>query len=313
MDLKNIFNPIDNLIVDNITDKHLDVLLRRHIDNKAIGGEQWFREYSNWFTMPAYINPYKTPYHELQLLIEKKNDISRYTYRAFKIFYGVGTGDTEILPVNWDLEAHKFSEVYAIEVIRYFIETFIQNLRNLGKEYKKSRIRFLGNHTMFENLSPSDFKFGDISNGRKINRVHICFGNTIGNFNQDQIFTIFSNNMKSDDYLILGYQLRKNIDMILEQYKDNKFFENLIIDSVKRILHFDTIFKKKLDWKINKKEDQIEAYIGDILAFRSKKYCIKKLEEFVLSYDLEPIDSHSYKDCGISIFKKVTSKNNNTR
>ena len=139
MQLKDIDMAPEELIIKNISDEELDDLLRKEITNKKVGGEQWFRKYENWYEMPAFVNPYKTPYHELRILIDHQKDLYQFTTGKIKIFWGVGIGDSEIIPVSWDLDTEGYSEVYVIDVVPHFIETFIQNLRNLTKEYPNSK------------------------------------------------------------------------------------------------------------------------------------------------------------------------------
>ena len=57
-----------DLIEINISETELNNILKGAIEKGVISGEQWFREPRRWYEMPAYINPYKTPYTELPIL-----------------------------------------------------------------------------------------------------------------------------------------------------------------------------------------------------------------------------------------------------
>lgn len=309
MRLKNINTKMEELIITNISEKELDDRLIKGIQKKVISGEQWFRNFNYWYETPAFANPYKTPFEELRIIMGKEETLKPFLTRTLKVYFGLGIGDTEIVPVIWDLSIDKYAEVVVIDVIRDFIENFIQGLRNLISypPFLNSSIKFLGYNTLFEKLDPDNFKFEDI----KYNRfTHICFGNTIGNFDQHEIFSIFKNLIKQDDYLLLGYQLNIGRGLILKQYAGNIRFNRLIEASVKKIEH---LKDKEIIWKYNEETDYVEAWVNDILVFRSKKYDQKKLEDFVREYGFEIVKGKLKKplhfrlgSVGVSLFKKIS-------
>jgi len=288
---------LSDLIEKNIGRKELDERLDEGIERKVIPGEQWFRKPENWYAMTSYSNPFKTPYTELSVLIENSKKLKKHLNKTTKVFYGIGTGDTEIVPLLWDIKEHGYTEVVVIDAIKDFIDTFIQSLRNLRYESRETQIMFRGYNTLFEQLTKDDFLFHN-SQCKKV--THICLGNTIGNFNQNEIFSIFAKNMKTNDLLLLGVQLNTNPDCLLNQYADNFAFEKLLKESIGRRI----MGSRKLVWKYNRSNDSVEAWMGDLLIFRSKKYDIKKLSEFAGKFGLLPLESLTDGRVGVCLFKK---------
>ena len=139
----------------------------------------------------------------------------------------------------------------------------------------------------------------------------ICLGNTIGNFEQEEIFEIFKRNTKTGDYLLLGFQLNVDSEALLMQYRENKRFEDLIRDSLHhgslslRNEWFDKFRKKeRLDWRFNKDNTSVEAWSNGVLVFRSKKYDIDELVAFAEKYGFIIQNKFTQGDCGVSLFVK---------
>lgn len=283
--MQNVKNLLEDLIVTNINDKELNARFREQVRRGIIGGEQWFRKYSYWYGVPAYANPYKTPFEELPLLLREEDTLKPILARTLKIYYGLGIGDTEIVPVTWDLTVEKKAEIYAIDVIRDFIENFVQGLRNLTviPEFRSSQIRFLGNNTLFEKLTEKDFQFEKPEYAKY---THICFGNTIGNFDPETIFSIFEKTVRKGDYLLLGYHLNDVKSDILDQYRENFRFEKFILSCFENYRRMKT---KELEWEYDKQNDVVKAWMGNILAFRSKKYDQRELENFLKKFGFEVV------------------------
>lgn len=297
-----------DLIEANINESKLNNFLQDGIKKGIISGEQWFREPRRWYEMPAYINPYKTPYTELPILTRNSIPLRKRICKTLKIFYGVGVGDTELIPVQWDLASDGYAEVYVIEVIRTFIEGFMQSLRNLLEDHRSAKIMFAGNNTLFESVHEQD---ACPKNKGFESATLICLGNTIGNFGQDEIFEIFKRNTRAGDLLLLGFQLNVNSEALLMQYKENRRFEDLIRDSLHhgslsiRNEWFDKFRKKeKLDWRYNKENNFVEAWSNGVLVFRSKKYDIDELAAFAKKYGFVIQNKFTLGDCGVSLFVK---------
>ena len=307
MKLLDIKNPLEELIKVNVTAEELDERLKSGIKGGVVGGEQWFRKFHFWYSTPAYANPYKTPFEELPLLLKKERTLRPFLAKTVKIYYGLGIGDTEIVPIWWDLSLEKCSEIYAVDVIKDFIENFIQGLRNLTyiPQFYTSHITFLGNNILFEKLTEKDFIFEETQYTR---RFHICFGNTIGNFDQETIFSILDKGVKPGDYLLLGYQLNEAKSDILKQYRGNFRFTRLISACFK---DYPELKSKNLNWNYNEENDTVEAWIDKVLVFRSKKYSKNTLEEAAGRFGLQVVrrkfkDMHFKHDLvGISVMEKA--------
>ena len=300
---------LNELIIVRTSEEELNSRLAQQIDKKLVGGEQWFRSPKDWHVISSYMNPYKSTYEEIPILLKYSTELEKCVNRTLKVFWGLGIADSEIIPVLWDLHAHKYVEINAMDAIKYFIQGFISALRNLILEYPSSRIMFVGNNTLFENMEKRNVK---PENAKYKKATHTCFGNTIGNFDQAEIFEIFKRNTDTEDYLLLAYQLKRNPKKILSMYMGNQRFEKIIMNSIDRGYMLPRLRRlvrhlkgRKLEWKYNKKEDYVEAWLNDILAFRSKKYDPEDLAAFAKRYNFELVKSYVHGDCGVSLFEKT--------
>lgn len=298
-----------DLIEVGVTEDDLNERLRKGIEKKILSGDQWFRTPNNWYDMASYINPYKGVYDELPILFEHADRFRLYLKESLKVFWGVGVADSESIPVRWDLESDKYAEINAIDVINYFLEGFMLSLKNLAKIFPSSTIMFVGNNTLFETIKKEQIK---PTNSQFDKATHLCFGNTIGNFEQDEIFQIFDRNIDQGDLLLLGYQLNTDPQKILSLYENNARIDRFVLDPIDRGSRIPAIVRIvrrikgiKLIWRYNYETDYVEAWLGDILVFRSKKYDTSKLVDFARQYDFDLVKTYSYGDCGVSLFRKL--------
>lgn len=294
-----------NVIVERrITQEELDSRFSEGIEKGVLQSEQWFRRPENWYAITAYANPYKTVYGELAILNKNERAIAELLNERTLIFYGVGTGDTEMLPILWQLQKNNYSEVVGIDVEEHFIYGFVQSLRNLNLDSSEYQIQFLGYGELIQYMRRDDF---ELSGGRFARQAHICFGNTVGNFDQKEIFKIFQKNTARGDYLVLGYQLAEHIDHLLSQYQKNMRFERLIFDALslgtkERVRAFDP---SKLQWRYSTQESRIEAWYEQLLVFQSRKYDLKTMEDYVVGFDLKLIKHFAVPGFAISVFERV--------
>lgn len=70
---------------------------------------------------------------------------------------------------------------------------------------------------------------------------------------------------------------------------------------------------KEIKWKYNDENDFVEAWVDNILVFRSKKYDQKKLEDFARDYGFEIERGKLRKPLhfkeglvGVSLFRKIS-------
>lgn len=280
-------------IINKLDKEYLDKKLELDIKNKYIEGEQWFKNPELWYELTSFSNPYITIYSELVLLIQSLDKISAFLSNKDLIFYGLGTGDTELILVNSILSKEKSINVVGIEVQKQFIKGFIQSLKNISFEDKDYKINFLGINGLFQDIKKDELK---ISNNKK---AHIILGNTFGNFREEEIFEIFNRLIDKGDILLLGFQTDAQIQKIFNQYSKNKMFNKFIKKSIPNC--------KKLSWKVNKDESQIEAWYGDILVFHSKKQNPIKMIDIFKKFNFENLYTINDNNSAIQIFKKINS------
>jgi len=276
---------------------------KEEINKKLKGGEHCFRIADNWYRLNmGYTNPLNCAKVHAELLLmeglSKKDKLDMINLVKDKefIFYGVGVGDTEIVPINWALD-YKSPEVYitGIDVNREFLENFIIALKNKLIESPKSKIFYRAYHSLFEQINKKDLN-------SNLLKVHFCLGNTIGNFdNQDEVFKMFSNLSQKEDLLVLGIQLNRKLDMLFEKYKDNSLFQKFILNYV------DKNEKVNLNWNLDKKNGIISAKYNDVEVFRTKKYNENKLKQDLEKNDFKLLKQWIDQDenACIQIYKKI--------
>lgn len=228
----------------------------------------WFLNPNKWYRLNhAYNNPYNfgNVHSELQIILTNTKQISALISKKTLILWGVGSGDTEAEIVRIKLENESEAEVIGVDANKQFCIDFSYSLRNKLKENAKYRISYLGINDLFENVSEVLSQINI-----KQPRMHICLGNSIGNYVvTSDIIDIFYNNCIAGDTLLIGFQTDRHLSTIYDKYKDNFLLEDLIMTGVKSSL--------KLEWKLNRLKNQIEAYSGNVQVFRSKRYSPEKL------------------------------------
>jgi len=81
-------------------------------------------------------------------------------------------------------------------------------------------------------------------------------------------------------------------------------FKRVVLDAV--ATGFGRVVKEEeLKWKFNRKESQIEAWLEDVLAFRSKKFNLKELEKTARKYSFKNTKNFEDKGFSITIFEKT--------
>jgi uncharacterized SAM-dependent methyltransferase len=272
MILQNLF-PGGALIGGKVNHRLLERRLSLSLKSKRIGSEQWYRKPEEWYSLTSFNNPYQTIYSELRLLEKYSGQISRAIGKSALVFYGVGTGDTEAVFARWMLETYGYAEVIAIDAIRPFLERFAFILSNLRRQKDGSIVAFAGLQTLFEQLSrdmilPENSVFGS--------NAHVCLGNTVGNFEQREIFNIFQRLVKKDELLVLGVHLSSNLKKTLKFYS-NPLVSRFVFSSIKHRFPGKSI--ASIRWLANEEEHSIEAWLGDINVFRSRKYAAGEISE----------------------------------
>jgi hypothetical protein len=272
------------------------------LDSKIMHPAQWFTSATKWYQIHTFNNPYNAggPNSELALIIKNQKKIySRAKYLPL-IFWGIGKADTEMEIANMQLNNNGGEAfIVGIDINHRFLTDFANALVDKVKENARLEISFIGLHSLFENIS-----FSDIESlyGRK--KMQICLGNTIGNYdNMEEIIDIFKRTSRCGDLLLIGFQTDKYIETTLQRYSGNNYFEQLI----KHALPKEYKKKDKIVWRYNKKDSQIEAWLGDIEVFRSKKISARRMSNIFENNEFHLLDEYQdqftsciqiYKYCG---------------
>ena len=280
---------MDIKIIEKTTQEEMDKKLEKNLKEKYIESEQWFRKPYLWYELTSYSNPYITIHSELKLLMKNKKKILKNLAGKTIIFYGLGTGDTEIYLIEELIQIQKEIEIIGVEIQEKFIKGFVQSLENLEKEDTNLKIKFRGIKGLFQNINREDLKINKEA-------FHIMLGNTINNFEEKEILNIFKKLMKKGDKLLIGFQTDEKIESIFKQYSENKLFNNFL----KETFNIDN-----LRWVINKEKNQIEAWNRDILIFHSKKKSPLKMIEEVRRIELKNIFTDNDLKTSIQIFEKI--------
>ena len=300
-EVNNILLKLDN--PQNIikrTEGELDQRLTEQLKTGHIEGDQWFRDFQEWFVI-AFNNPYnfKHSNSELILLERNRDHIFPLINNHLQVHYGVGVGETELELVRWQLEANNHIEISAVDINGVFLELFIENLKNKEIEFTDGKILFKGYNTTFQNTTLEDFEF---SNSKFKNKVHICLGGTIGNFrHQEEIWSIFKRNTKKGDKLLLGFQLDSHIREAFDKYKNNKYYPHFVLN------YFDEqIDTSKIEWKVDSKSGFILMNYKGMEVFRTRKYNLNKLISELREFDFSMLDKwvDEYNNSCVAIFER---------
>lgn len=276
-------------------------LTRRFISDLKkdwISSEHWFIQnvdqlkklYSpkNFYKVVSF---YTTPSKEYEVILKNKSKIITYLGNKNLVIWGSGIKEAKI--INWASDINKKIKITIIDIKKEYINDMIKEIKNI-KELNISVIVDL---------------FQKINLDKRGNNFHIFLGTAIGNFKQNEIFLMLKNNMGRGDIIMIGFQLHKNKEKILKEYRDDKNFTKSISLKI-----FDNIVKQnkaKQYWIYNLKKNQVEFWLefieninlkvygtklkflkGErIEIFRSKKYDDKKFSNFAKKYKLKTLDT----------------------
>jgi len=253
---------------------------------------QIFKSADKWYEIHTYNNPYNfgSPNAELKLIIENKSELQRLMNDKTMVFWGIGKSDTEMEIVNIKLEiAEKPIYIIGIDINKRFLKDFGNSLKCKLLEEKKLDIYYLGINDLFENIERKDLEIGN----KKL-KIHICLGNTIGNYNEtDEIIEIIDSKLIIGDKLVISFQMKKYLEKIIERYKNNKYFESMIITGIQNERNH--LENEDIIWIYNKDKGQVEAWINDIQVFRSKKFDPREL-------------ASKFIDNGFTLIKEIKDK-----
>jgi len=297
-------------IIRNVTPAELRTLLLQDIDRKSISGAHWFIDARKWYRMNfAFNNPLNLgSIHSELLLIEKyQQDFLSFLDRRQLVFFGVGTGDTEMIFVNICLSNWDYAEIVAIDVNEQFITDFAHSIRAKMKEDLRDVVLYLGIKTLFEKMA---LKSLPKTSAQSEARTFICLGNTIGNFaSPSELVSIFTRCANKGDSLVLSYQTNHthNLQSLLAKYKTNRLLHDMIISSVRLCK------KQKLQWSLDDQQyySIVNAYCEEINVFRSLKFWRPGLHSILGEYGWNSIpnvqftDKHNNMAMDVFLFSRV--------
>lgn len=263
--------------IERITSKDLIRLSYIHgIKNSFIPSEHWWNKAEKWFFVVFNRNnplTYGSVNPELKLIWDSKEDLVNYLKNCKLIFYGWGAGETETALIDSLLEKNDNIEVIAVDVNEDFINMFNHSMNLLKKENHK--IEYKGYIGRFQELKSNHL---DFNNSRFKNKNHIILGNLVANM-EEEIIKVISNLSEENNYLTIGFNTPKHINIILDKIKESKYFNNFVISEEDS--------KKNIKWSI--KNNTLIAEYDGIMRFTSKLYNPEELENICLKYRLKKV------------------------
>ncbi|MBI1979445.1 MAG: L-histidine N(alpha)-methyltransferase [Elusimicrobia bacterium] len=257
-------------IVSKLKRENLRQFYKQQLARGLMHPAQWFSDATKWYQIHTFNNPYNIgrPNAELALLLDSKKPIAISLKDFPLVFWGVGKADTEMEIVNLQLDDDAaIARVVAIDINYRFLKDFSNALRDKIKENGDViTIYFLGIKGLFESVCAPELNCFDGS------KMHVCLGNTIGNYDEiGDILRILQKNMNIGDHLLLGFQSDRLVQSTIRRYTRNPYLESLFLSSLPRSdLHL--VKERGISWKYNPEKQQIEAWVGSIQVFRSKKF-----------------------------------------
>jgi len=127
-------------------------------------------------------------------------------------------------------------------------------------------------HGIFETLEEPDIQFGEC--GR---RAFICLGNTVGNYVDTVRFIgVLKRVTRCGDLVVLGYQLDTYARKLFEKYKANSILASFVRSYATQ--HGTT---PKLQWSYDEVKSAVQAHIGRVLVFYSRKFSLCSLPDLL--------------------------------
>jgi uncharacterized SAM-dependent methyltransferase len=192
--------------------------------------------------------------------------------------------------VNFQLEKNgETAYITALDINYTFLRDFANALKDKTKEVPDRKISFVGIQSLFEKVPSLNSNY--TATKRKL---HICLGNTLGNYEKTtDIMAIFLKHMSKNDYLLLGFQTNRLLKFIKKRYFGNQYLQSLFVSSLP--IKFHRAMKKEgVEWRYDEKKGQVEAWLGNVQIFRSKKFNPHKLQNILRKYGF--VLKHEFKD-----------------
>lgn len=163
----------------------------------------------------------------------------------------LGCGDGKKAAIFLDSLKNKLKIRYCpIDISNYMIEKALENIKGMKVE---EIVEFQWNVSDFENLENIAHL---LRRGRFKNNFILLLGNTLGNFEINELLYEIRSAMKDGDLLLIGNGLEtKHSNDILKSY-DNKLLDNLLIQTLTQI----GLKPENLEYGVRFRNSRVEMY-----------------------------------------------------
>lgn len=244
--------------INHISRKTLQRRLAKDLKRRWIGSEHWFIQ--NRSNMRRLYDPkhftrgqslYSIPSGELYLLKKYKTQLTHLAKNRTLVFWGTGKKEAEFIN-NVARINNRHTSVIFIDIEKETIRRSFALLNTLAKK----RFNLTGLVGLFQSFVNRRVDSAADESRKHDSVFHVCLGTTIGNFDQNEMFTIFQKNMRIGDYLLLGFQLNVSPNKILAEYRDDENFTRAV-----KLPIFEKLEKSgagKTFWRFHKPTHAIE-------------------------------------------------------
>jgi len=309
------------VFIENVTDSKLKNNLIRDLKRKWIASEHWFtnnvQELKKLYAPDKFKlggSTYTVPSGEKKILEDNKKDIFNKIKEDTLVFWGAGR--KEAWMVNNLYSVNKLKSVVIIDVEKSYVEEMI----DLIKPEIRDKLKIYGLIDFFQSVSTIKEL---IRNRLNISSCfHVCLGTTIGNFNKDEILSVFKEIAEGKEEFLIGLQLEKDPDKILEEYSKDENFTNVIAIPELKELEDNNIGKSY--WDYDREENAVKFWFeflenyelkvldeiitfkkGDkIEIFRSKKYILDDFKNMLEKHSFKILNNFKYKDHCLLLIEK---------
>lgn len=258
-----------------INELRLEKYFAKYLEEKnVIHPAKWYQDAKCWYKVCAAAGPYHmgTPDAEHILLIKNIDKLLAKINANKIVFWGVGNSEKEVELVKALGSKSKNLSILAIDCNLQFLHDFSRKIETKTKLNKVVLIR-----SLFEEIHRKDI----ISDKERANLLHVCLGNTVGNYNElREISGVFSNITQKGDFILIGFQTNRRLLEIFELYKNNNQISKWLINALPQKIK-KSLKSRKLKWRINTEKSQVESWLHDMQVFRSMKFDPDKIEKLL--------------------------------
>lgn len=255
-------------------------------EKKEVDSSFWFQRFYLWLQVSfGYNNPlnFGCVHSELLFLREVFPQLSAKIECHDLVFLGVGNGDTEMLVIDELLKNESdLRSIVGVDVNSDFLDLFDNSIEMRDLEFPGNKFELHKIVKNFEQLDSGDFIY---SNQRS--KLVCVLGNTIGNYNNsDDIFSVLERITKTGDQILLSYQLNTHLEKLFDKYRTNRYF----LEFITHYLFMQKEDFKYVEWRLNRENNSIEAWLDEIQLFRSRKFPKNEVENLTCQRSFDTID-----------------------